>query len=668
MADRLDEHLLPAGLAPAVWSIFDATWYLRAHPQAAAAGTTAEELRAHWLDAGQAAGLSPTIFFDETWYRAAYPDVAAAIAAGTWRSGFEHYALAGHADRSPHWLYDDVLYRARNPDITDAGMRTAGCFNAYDHYLRGGCREGRIAHPLFAPSVAKAGFADVLAAMWRGEAERATAPGFDPAWYRAFHPAAEAAIAAGRYLGALHHYLCNETPTRFDPLPDFSESFYLARNPDAAALVQAGVFRNGYAHFLAAGAAQNRAPAPWIDLDAYLAGSSLAREAVEGRTARDSFHHLLTYGRRHGLSASPLRGADGGVRGGLPLAARGRLDFRLDGTPTITALVAMPAERARVLPALEALRAAAPGRVDLVLLDWNGSGVGVQALARGSRLQPMGLEPGSLASAANAALAGAKADLVLMLDGEARPTAAGLQAAIRRMAADASIGALGGPILAEDGAIIAAGMILWADGGRSAYLRGAPAQVSEAGFVRDVDLLGGTLAMLRTSALVGAGGFAEDLSAIDGAADLAIRIWRAGYRVVCDPAVRVLMPGERAARTTGLPVSGSPAFRARHDAYLRGRPVRGTVSEHVARSPRSPVDRVLVLAKSLPGPAEAVAGLVAGGATVTLYPLDGGPADPALLPVGLPDTVEIICGPGAAGLDAFRATRGEAAFTRMIEA
>ena len=69
-------------------------------------------------------------------------------------------------------------------------------------------------------------------------------------------------MAAGAWLCALHHYLCNDTPTAFDPLPDFSEAFYLTHNPDLAAAIGRGDMRNGYVHFLLHGAKELRSPGP----------------------------------------------------------------------------------------------------------------------------------------------------------------------------------------------------------------------------------------------------------------------------------------------------------------------------------------------------------------------------------------------------------------------
>lgn len=652
--DRLDEFLLPTSLAPAAWAAFDAGWYARAYPQAGGGGYVA--LRAHYLTQGQAAGFSLGRYFDEGWYRAAYPDVAEAVAAGMWRSGFEHYCLEGHADRSGHMLFDDAGYAAEHPELTDEALDAAGCFNRYDHYLKLGAAAGARGHWLFDAGFHGVGageaFGHYLDAVRFGAVEPAPSALFDPAWYLGFYPAVAMEVVRGRFGGALQHYLGNAEPTRFDPVPDFSEAFYLETHEEAAALVAAGVFRNGYEHFLAHGRARLWAPAPWVDLAYYGAQ----------RSAADPFGHLLTQGRRARWRAAPT-GAQG-LGGGLPLLARGRLDFSLHGAAELTAVVAVSEDRGEALAALAMLAMLAPGAVELVLLDCNGEAGGLAAMAPGAVMVPWG--PGGLAGAWNTALRMSTGAAVLLLDGAATPTATGIRAGLRRLQADASVGAVGGPVVGEDGTLLEAGLIALRGGVVRSYMRGVAAQVSEAGFVRDADGFGSAQVLLRRSALEAVGGFAE--AAGDGVAalDACLRLWQAGYRAVYDPALAVALPGARALRVTGL-ASGPDAWLAeRHESYLAA-PRRGS-GEHGARSPGARQECVLVTVAQLPAAWDEGAGrieaLTEAGAAVTLYPMDGGPADPALLPSFLPETVEIICGPGASGLRAFLDSRGAGFFAR----
>src|SRR6185312_5854928 len=117
---------------------------------------------------------------------------------------------------------------------------------------------------------------------------------FDPAWYRVTYPSVFG--APRRWPCALQHYLTNDTPVQFCPLPLFSESFYLERNPDVAAAVVADRYRNGYDHYLRLGARAWLAPSPGTDLVHYANGLPCATWLREN-PAGDPFTHFLTIGR-----------------------------------------------------------------------------------------------------------------------------------------------------------------------------------------------------------------------------------------------------------------------------------------------------------------------------------------------------------------------------------
>ena len=85
--------------------------------------------------------------FDEKLYLAVNPDVAAAIGRREFRTGREHYLLAGRAEKRggafvpPEW--DEADYLKRNPDV--AAAVTSGMFiSGYHHYLAAGKREKRL--------------------------------------------------------------------------------------------------------------------------------------------------------------------------------------------------------------------------------------------------------------------------------------------------------------------------------------------------------------------------------------------------------------------------------------------------------------------------------------------------------------------------------------------
>ncbi len=298
-ADIEQRILGPLAASPTAWCGFDAEWYAAVHP---ACGSAAGAL-GHYLGTGRQLGFSPSMYFDEGWYRACNPDVAAAIAAGEIGSGYEHYCTLGYPTRSPHWLYDDEVYAEYAPDLTDEVLIRAGCANRYDHYLKAGAREGRIAHLLFQPAIyaealtgspdgaiegANGAFQHYLRHAWLGGRELRTSPYLDPAWYLDRCPAAVAAVTSGASLCALHHFLTAPAAERGDPLAAFAAVHYADQVPelagDAAAL---------FDHYLKHGAFALASPAPGIDLLAYLGRSPTAREDYESGRVRDIFTHYL---------------------------------------------------------------------------------------------------------------------------------------------------------------------------------------------------------------------------------------------------------------------------------------------------------------------------------------------------------------------------------------
>jgi GT2 family glycosyltransferase len=247
------------------------------------------------------------MFFDEKWYLQRYPDAADEVAAGEVGSGYEHYCTVGYLNRSPHWLFDDETYTQYSPDLTDQALAEFDCVNRYDHYIKAGAREGRIAHLLFDPATYRAAvvgasggaaeidalgaFQHFLERVWRDRLDAKTSIYFEPQWYLDHYEDAREAIDLGEYACALHHYLA--APGSRDPRLEFSEIFYLEGNPDAAAATTAGAYRSGYDHFLKTGVFELRDPSPDIDLRGYAGKHEGAAHSVETGACRDLFEYLL---------------------------------------------------------------------------------------------------------------------------------------------------------------------------------------------------------------------------------------------------------------------------------------------------------------------------------------------------------------------------------------
>jgi len=112
--------------------LFDADWYAREYPDAAANGRPPAE---HYLDEGYLRGYRPNPLFDTRWYLEHYEDVR--------RAGINpllHYIHNGAREgRDPGPDFHTDFYLVSNPDVRESGM------NPLYHYLRHGRTEGRLA-------------------------------------------------------------------------------------------------------------------------------------------------------------------------------------------------------------------------------------------------------------------------------------------------------------------------------------------------------------------------------------------------------------------------------------------------------------------------------------------------------------------------------------------
>jgi hypothetical protein len=173
---------------------------------------------------------------------------------------------------SPHWLFDPGFYAAQYARIYSRTFDPSVDGDAYQHFLRLGQKDGLSGHWLFDPAVYAAlapydilcrirrvgPFTTLLSHLRAGTPEPVCSNAFDPTWYLARYPKVRDEIEAGHWICALHHYLANPEPERFDPSPRFSNSGYVKLHPDVASAIAEGGFRNGHDHFLRHGRSEGR--------------------------------------------------------------------------------------------------------------------------------------------------------------------------------------------------------------------------------------------------------------------------------------------------------------------------------------------------------------------------------------------------------------------------
>jgi len=665
-----------SGPAPA-WAVFDAAWYRARYPEAVAAlaDTSDKALLAYYLETGQRLAHSPNPWFDEAWYRRVHPAVARLLEDGAFASGMDHYCRQGHClDRRPHWLFDERAYRGRYPDLSDQVLRDRKLANGYDHYLRNGNREGRIGHPLFDPARFLAGFDAETAEAHRKigpyrvylTSIRATTPEprtsalFDPDWYRARYPEAVAAIEAGDHGSALAHYLCNDTPSRFDPLPQFSEAWYQSRNDDVAAAVAARQTRNGYVHFLGSGVRERRSPSPDIDLRWYAEQQEVAAE-LDRRKALDPFTHLLTIGLPAGLPTAPPPAPEPSHHELLPTApldtlllpALGRIgvDFTC-ASPALSVAITPRNQFPALLVQLAALRDAWSGEIDLILVD-RGSSDPVRTITRhvhGAQL--LRFETAIEERVArHAALQCARADMILFLAPGVRPAHGAIARGLERLRRDASVAAVCGLGVTGSGMISDAGGIIWDDGTMEYHAAGASPLAPEANVVRDADFAPPSFLLGRVDALRAVEAFADpDASLEQAAAAMGLRLRARRQRIVYDPGIVALVgaPAElvntessqAALRDLGGPLLSAP----------RASPALSS-DEIIPRPVRPGAHRILYIDDSVPlrvtgsgfvRSNDVIRAMAGMGYAVTIFPVLGCRQDLASVYADMPDTVEIL--------------------------
>lgn len=675
------EALRLVGETAIVWAQFDAVWYRTRYREAVEAIPEPSDhaILEFYLTVGQGLGHSPNRYFDEAWHLRAYPNIAAKVAEGEFSSAFDAYCRTGNQDRAPHWLFDELDYRQRYPDLTNDVIVETGLVNGYDHYLRHGDREARVGHPMFDPAyylvnldpaeaaiAADIGpFEHYLRRLDEGPVSFDTTRNFDRHFYVSRYHAASRAP----WRSALEHYLCNETPTLFDPLEDFSEDWYLASNPGFREAIKAGSYRNGYAHFLRHGARELRSPAPHIDLRWYSEQEPVREGLLAGETD-DAFAHWLTIGKPNGYKAAPApedQIDDAQARAlyrrkaaaMMPAYARAPLRFTSTGTPAIAAVLVVRDDLEASLATMASLRASTDADIELVPLVLGDAPL--DRFVAGVTVQRLDRETDFLA-AVSAGLGCVRSPVVTLLHDGVEIATGSIDAIPNRLQASMDIAAVGGKMLGARGVLRSAGHIVWRDGRVQPYLEGEPPSVPEANFVRDTHICGCEFIAFRTETLLalldaGARPPVDDAAV----ADLCLRAIASGQRVVFDSAV--------VAWAWNDAIGSSPFVNTEdHAALLSGCRDSDTDSPNLARYADATQRRVLVIDDTIPvrnlgsgfvRSNDVIRTMAALGFGVTVFPVNGCRFDAARVYADMPDTVEIMHDRGVSRLEEFlRLRRG----------
>ena len=271
--------------------------------------------------------------------------------------------------------------------------------------------------------------------------------------------------------------------------------------------------------------------------------------------------------------------------------------------------------------------------------------------------------------AANQGATLARGRHILFLNSDAILHEGALSHAVRRLDDDASIGAVGGRIVLADGSLQEAGCIAYRTGSTAGYGRGRDPKASEFCFTRDVDFCSGAFLMIRHALWQQLGGFDDAYApAYYEDTDLCLRVQDAGYRVVYDPSIWLTHfewgSAESSQQAIDLMVENCTRFVTRHRPRLAQRPDPQQANPCNDRWLAHRKTRILIIDNAVPHmalggglPRARLILQALAGNDVTLFPLWATDDDWREVYASIPQSIEVILGVGAAGLEAFLAER-----------
>lgn len=606
------------------WAAFDLEWYKKRYQRVLSFFNLVEDEAVRDFYDQKGAGLkhSPNPFFDEAWYLLRYPAVQDQIAAGEFKTGFDHYQKVGFWAHNPHWLFDEDYYRRTFLDFSPEKLEASGIRNGYDHYLNQGSRLLCPSSMFFDPSfflhevpdfsfnTEEGPYVTLLRSMPdRSLYTKRLSWYFDPEWYLENYPEVQA--DAELWYGPLHHYLANPTPENYDPNAYFSEKFYMQAYEDVAGAVKHGAFRNCYEHFVKCGQYELRQPASDVKLRAY-ADNPKVKSEVAAQTYPSFFVHYMAHGgivEETGYTPEEIEFISKNVyqsmcRVRLPLLLRANISFAYD-KPELSVIMVAHNNFAMTMTALGSLRQNYTGQIQVILVDSGSSDEirhienHVQGLDVIRTLGNVGFLTGC-----NEALEFVKADYTLYLNNDLELMPHAIEAALARFAKEPQTAAVGAKLVRTNGLLQEAGCTVWHDGSVSGYLRDQLPDVPEANYVRSVDFCSGAFLLVQTKVLKDLSGFDSDYApAYFEETDLCVRINQLGLDVVYDPAVVVLHYEYGTSGTlesNQMMLMNQQKFIEKNRAYLEARPVRQANQIVHARSAYPAIKRVLVIEDFLP--------------------------------------------------------------------
>lgn len=224
---------------------------------------------------------------------------------------------------------------------------------------------------------------------------------------------------------------------------------------------------------------------------------------------------------------------------------------------------------------------------------------------------------------------------LLLLNNDALLLPGSVEAALRTLESDATVGAVGGRIILPDGTLQEAGCIIWNDGTCAGYGRGRNPDDPEFMFQRDVDYCSGAFLLTRRVLFNQLQGFDRDYApAYYEETDYCVRLWKAGFRVAYEPDAVILHyefgSSVNAQIALDLQQRNHRRFATIHAAWLESRLPNAPQNILTARAASRGRKRILMLEDRLPKESlgagyprsrHLARELVAAGVDLTFYPM-----------------------------------------------
>ena len=249
----------------------------------------------------------------------------------------------------------------------------------------------------------------------------------------------------------------------------------------------------------------------------------------------------------------------------------------------------------------------APGTYEVIVVD-NGSDDHTQYMLAGvDGLRVIRNETNvGFVGACNQGAAAARGEFVLFLNNDTVVLRGWLEALLQTFEYGRFVGAVGAKLIYPNGRLQEAGGIIWSDGEGWNYGHNENPEAPEYGYVREVDYCSGACLLVRRSVFEVLGGFDPRYApAYYEDTDLAFRLREHGYRVLFQPAARVVHFGGATAGTdtsTGFKsfqVVNHEKFKARHAAALANQLPHDPSLLRIARDRRRG-QRILVMDHMVP--------------------------------------------------------------------